>query len=174
MPLYSSSIFFDTCQREKEERIALASSRSNLCDVNIRLSLLRHIKKQMNELIISNIRIYSRHTRVRLIFVYVFILVFYSVLIYGNRSSFSNQTHTMLSYMQINIRCTTTTCRECRRFERGNNKQHAVGIEQISKKKRKAHCVHGCSTEINILMNGLWMKEITVKEREREKKEKNG
>ena len=38
-----------------------------------------------------------------------------------------------------------------------NNKQHAVGIEQISKEKKTADCVHGCSTEINIGMNGLWM-----------------
>ena len=52
-----------------------------------------------------------------------------------------------------------------------NNKQHAdVGIELISKEE-KAHCVHGCSTEINIVMNGLWIKQITVKGvREREKR----
>jgi len=88
----------------------------------------------MNELIISGIAIHCRHTWVRLIFVYAFILSFSSVLIYGNRSSFSNQTHTMLSYMQINIRCTTTTCRAFRDSIE-NNKQHAGGIEQISKKK---------------------------------------
>jgi hypothetical protein len=48
-----------------------------------------------------------------------------------------------------------------------NNKQHAVGIELISKKK-KAHCVHGCSIEINIVMNGLWMKQITMKAKKKE------
>ena len=36
----------------------------------------------------------ARHTWVRVLFVYVFLLVVvFSVLIYGNRSSFSNQTH---------------------------------------------------------------------------------
>jgi hypothetical protein len=30
--------------------------------------------------------------------------------------------------------------------------------------------VHGCSTEINIGMNGLWMKQITVKEEKKRKR----
>jgi hypothetical protein len=60
MPVYSSSIFFFWhMSKRKEERIALAFNRSNLYDVNIRLSLLRHINKKnnewMNELIISGI-----------------------------------------------------------------------------------------------------------------------
>ncbi len=83
MPVYSSLLsFFDTCQRGKEKRIALAFSRSNLCDVNIRLSLLRHInKKQMNELIISGIAIciLSSHVGATYIYLYAHTLLLFGV-----------------------------------------------------------------------------------------------
>jgi hypothetical protein len=48
-----------------------------------------------------------------------------------------------------------------------NNKQHAVGIEQIKKKLIVCTAVQ---QKINIGMNSLWMKQITAKEEKKKKK----
>jgi hypothetical protein len=97
---------------------------------------------------------------VRLIFIYALVLFFSSVLIYGNRSSFSNQTHDVV------LHANQYQVRDDDMPRVLNNKQQTSGIEQIS--KRKSHCaVHGCSTEINIVMNGLCIKQITVRGKKR-------
>jgi hypothetical protein len=71
--------------------------------------------------------------------------------------------------MQINIRCTTTTCRAFRDSIE-NNKQHAGGIELISKKKsslcarlfnRNKHC-------------NEWSMDEADNSKEKEKREMNG
>lgn len=136
MSVYSSSIFFLThVQRRRRRRELQWHSTDEIYAMSILdyLCCGRYIEeKSMNELIISGRAIYCRHTWVRLVFVYTLILVFSSVLIYGNRSSFSNQTHDVVLYAnQYQVYDDNMPCNRGDSME--NNKQHAVEFEEISK-----------------------------------------
>lgn len=124
MPVYSSSIFFLTHVKKKRENCngiqPIKFMRCQYWTIFVAAYVDRREEGKINERIdhLCSSYILSSHVGATCICLYAHTRVFYSVLIYGNRSSFSNQTHTMLSYMQINIRCTTTTCRAMRRIYR--------------------------------------------------------